>query len=475
MKINTAITKKEYYSEVLSLALPAFLEKLLLTLVSLVSTVVIGKVVGSEAMSSLTVATTVTDILQSVFIGFGFGASIIIARNESHQRDFTNKATLNSIYLNAAFGLLLGTLCMLFLRGLLGFMFSSKTASVTEGAISYLYMILPFSAVASVDVAISSCFRGAHDAKTPFFVTAAVNAVNALCCIIFIGFLNMGIKGAAVSYIVSTLLGCIVRIMLLFHKKSVIRLHGFHRPDFMLIKRILNASVASTLQAFFINFAFLGLQAVTSLISAVAMAGYQIANNILKLTYCITHGIEAAQITLVGNALSVNDKDASRLYSYKLLSTSEAVCFIWAIIMFVFARPLSGLFVASGDSETLNSAVNLLRILCFTVPLTTYYQSSQGTLKVGGETGAIVLSSILGPWAIRIPLAYVLITSIENASLWNMVKGFFSAIPLISPFAESVLTNGITGLIAGLFADYIMRTLVYAFKLHKEKWLYNTL
>ncbi len=469
------ISRKEYYSEISSLAVPAFLEKLLLTLVGLVSTVVIGKAVGSEAMSSLTVATTVTDILQSVFIGFGFGASIIIARDESHSKEFTNKATLNSIYLNAAFGLLLGGLCMLFLKGLLGFMFSAKTDVVIKGAISYLYAILPFSVIASVDVAVSSCFRGAHDAKTPFYVTAAVNVINALCCVLFIGILDMGIKGASLSYIISTCIGCLVRITLLFHKNSVISLEGFHRPDFKLIKRILNASVASTLQAFFINFAFLGLQAVTSLISAVAMAGYQIANNVLKLTYCITHGVESAQITLVGNALSVNDEKRAKLYSYKLLRTSESVCFLWALVMFIFAKPLAGLFVGMGDTETLNAAITLLRILCFTVPFTTYYQSSQGTLKVGGETSAIVLSSILGPWAIRIPLAYILITSIESGALWSATEGFFINIPLLHPLAEAIFTNGITGLMTGLFADYIMRTLVYSSRLHKEKWLYRKL
>ncbi|MDO5480002.1 MAG: MATE family efflux transporter, partial [Clostridia bacterium] len=229
--------------------------------------------------------------------------------------------------------------------------------------------------------------------------------------------------------------------------------------------------MASTLQAFFINFAFLGLQAVTSLISAVAMAGYQIANNILKLTYCITHGIEAAQITLVGNALSESNKEKARLYSYKLLNTSETVCFIWAVIMFIFARFFASLFVGSSDTATLDAATNLLRILCFTVPFTTYYQSSQGTLKVGGETAALVLSSILGPWAIRIPLAYILITSIESGTLWGALEGFFSEVPFICPISEAILTNGITGLITGLFADYIMRTIVHAYKLHKEKWL----
>ena len=205
------------------------------------------------------------------------------------------------------------------------------------------------------------------------------------------------------------------------------------------------------------------------------MAGYQVANNILKLTYCITHGIEAAQITLVGNALSEDNRKKARFYSYKLLHTSETICIIWAATMFIFARQFVSVFLESGDSATLNMATSLLRIMCFTVPFTTYYQSSQGTLKVGGETGALVLSSMLGPWAIRIPLAYILITTIESGALWSVLEGFFAKIPFILPLAESVFTNGITGLITGLFADYIMRTIVHAYKLHKEKWLYNKL
>ena len=469
------ISKKEYYSEITSLAVPAFLEKLLLTLVGLVSTVVLGNAMGSEAMSSVTIATTITDILQSIYLGFGFGASIIIAREKNGGKSFTNKATLNSIYLNIISGLLISGFCMLFLRHILGFMFSSKTASVTDGALSYLYTVLPFSVVVSADVAVSSCLRGAHDAKTPFYVTAGVNVINALCCILFIGIFDMGIKGAALSYIISICAGCITRIALLFSKSSAIHLDKFHRPNFTLMKRILNASVSSTLQAFFINFAFLGVQAVTSMIGAAAMAGYQIANNILKLTYCITHGVEAAQITLVGNALSANDEKRAKVYSYNLLRTSEAVCLTWAVIMFVFAKQLTGIFLGAGDAVTHNSAVTLLRILCFSVPLTTYYQSCQGTLKVGGETGAIVVSSMLGPWAIRIPLAYILVKLIESGTLWSVSESFFSSLPFICPFAKAVLTNGITGLIAGLFADYIMRTLVYGIRLHKEKWLSNKL
>ena len=473
-KIND-ISKKEYYSEITSLVVPAFLEKLLLTLVGLVSTVVIGKAVGSEAMSSVTVATTITDILQSVYLGFGFGASIIIAREKAGGKSFTDKATLNSIYLNIIAGLLISGFCMLFLRHILGFMFSSKTASVTEGALSYLYMVLPFSTVVSADVAVSSCLRGAHDAKTPFYVTAAVNLINALCCIIFIGIFKMGIKGAAISYIISVCIGCIIRITILFTKHSVIHLDKLHKPDFLLMKRILNASVSSTMQAFFINFAFLGVQAVTSLIGAAAMAGYQIANNILKLTYCITHGVEAAQITLVGNALSAHDENRARIYSYRLLRTSETVCLLWAAIMFVFAKPLASIFLGSGDETVLNTAVTLLRILCFSVPFTTYYQSTQGTLKVGGETSAIVVSSMLGPWAIRIPSAFLIVKLIDGGFLWNASESFFSSLPLIYPYAKAVLTNGITGLIIGLFADYIMRTFVYGIRLHKEKWLSNKL
>lgn len=466
------ISKKEYYSEVKSLAVPAFLEKLLLTLVGLVSSIILGKVTGSEAMSAVAAATTVTDILLMVYLGFGFGASILIAREagtENSQKRI-NEITLNSIYLNAAVGIIFGGLCLLFSEGVLNFLFSEKAGGVILMASSYLKTVLPVSFVAAVDASVSSCLRGAHDAKTPFYITAAVNVLNALLCVIFIGFMDMGISGAAISYLISTVSGCLVRLMFLKMKRSPIFINSFHRVNFNLIKRIANASVSSAAQGFLTNLAFLGMQAVTSLIGTAALSGYQIANNIIKLTYCITHGFEAAQITLVGNNLGKNNREGARLYSYGLLKTAESVCLIWALIMFFFAKPLCSVFVNADDAEALSQAITILRILCFSVPLTTYFQGCQGTLKTGGETAAIIISTVLGPWIIKIPLSYILVKSMVTGSLYAFFAPFTSG-TFIDTFAKSVLTNGIYGMLAGFFIDYLIRDIVYGVRLHKERWL----
>lgn len=473
---KSGISKKTYYSEVKSLAIPAFSEKLLLTLVGLISSVILGRVTGSEAMSAASAATTITEILQVVYLGFGFGASILIAREAGREnsKSRVNEITLNSIYLNAAMGLLFGTLCLIFSESVLKLLFSKKAENVIILATDYLRTVLPISLIASVDASVSSCLRGAHDAKTPFIITAGVNVLNAILCVVFIGFMDMGIRGAAVSYVISTVVGCLFRLAFLKMKRSPIHIETFHKPNFPMMKRIANAATSSATQSFLTNLAFLGMQAVTSLIGTAALAGYQVANNILKLTYCITYGFESAQATLVGNNLGKKNEDGARLYAYGLLHTAEIFCFVWAVIMFVFARPLCLLFINSSEAETLNRAVVILRILCFSVPITTYFQGCQGTLKTGGETAAIIISTVLGPWAIKVPLSYFLVKAIVDGRLFAALGPVFSGTALY-PLAQAVLTDGITGMMVGFFVDYAARSIVYAIRLHKERWLTSML
>lgn len=465
------ISKKEYYKEIKELAIPAFSEKLLLTIAGLVSSVILGRATGSVAMSAAAAATTVIDILQSIYLGFGLGASILIARESG--RDNPEKKiseiTSNSLYLNAATGLILGILCLIFSGGIMGVLFSKNAKEVTDLALSYLKITLPFSLVYAVDAALSSCFRGAHDAKTPFYITVFVNVLNAILCLIFILGFNLGIHGAAVSYVISLCSGCVIRFLCLKSPRSPIKAE-FHKPNMNIIKRTFNFSLSSSVQACLTNLAFLGMQAVTAMIGTVALAGYQVANNIIKLTYCITYGFEAAQITLVGNQLGKNNPDGARLYTYGLLHTVEILCLLWALIMFVFARPLCLLFVKSEEAEALANAVIILRVLCFSVPLTTYFQGCQGALKVGGENAAIIISTALGPWAIKIPLSYILVKLAVNGNLFALFAPIFEN-TVLYPYAEAVLTSGITGMMVGFFADYIARCIIYGVRLYKEKWL----
>lgn len=468
---KAGISKKEYYKEIIDLAVPAFSEKLLLTVAGLVSSIILGRAAGSAVMSAAAAATTVTDILQSIYLGFGFGASILIARESGRDNPGRkiSKITANSLYLNAAAGFILGTLCLIFSGGVMSVLFSKNAKEVTDLALSYLKIVLPFSFIFALDAALSSCLRGAHDAKTPFYITAAVNILNALLCLIFILGFNMGIKGAAVSYVISLSAGCVARFLFLKSSRSPIKA-DFHKPDMKIFKRIFTFSLSSSVASCLTNLAFLGMQAVTAMISTVALAGYQVANNIIKLTYCITYGFEAAQITLVGIQLGKRNKDGARLYSYGLLHTVEMVCFIWAAIMFVFARPLCLLFVKSTEPEALANAVMILRILCFSVPFTTYFQGCQGTLKVGGENAAIIISTALGPWVIKIPLSYILVKLAVSGKLFALFSPIFEN-TVLYPYAEAVLTSGITGMMVGFFADYIARCIVYAVRLHKEKWI----
>ena len=81
---------------------------------------------------------------------------------------------------------------------------------------------------------------------------------------------------------------------------------------------------------------------------------------------------------------------------------------------------------------------------------------------------------MLGPWAIKVPLSYFLVKSIVDGRLFAALGPVFSGTALY-PLAQAVLTDGITGMMVGFFVDYAARSIVYAIRLHKERWLNSML
>lgn len=81
---------------------------------------------------------------------------------------------------------------------------------------------------------------------------------------------------------------------------------------------------------------------------------------------------------------------------------------------------------------------------------------------------------MLGPWAIKVPLSYFLVKAIVDGRLFAALGPVFSGTALY-PLAQAVLTDGITGMMVGFFVDYAARSIVYAIRLHKERWLTSML
>lgn len=195
------------------------------------------------------------------------------------------------------------------------------------------------------------------------------------------------------------------------------------------------------IEKFLIRTGFLGMQTVTALLGTSVLAGYQITNNILNFLYAFTAGIEVTQITFVSRFVKEKNKHGAKVSAYGLLLFGEVLMGVLAILIFAGAKVIASLF--TNDSTTMDSAVWILRLMCFTVPFTTCFQSIQGAMKTCNDINFVTFMNIGTTWLLRIPLAYVLV------KYGNL--GFY-------------------GLFVAFALDYILRAAAFLYYAKKEHW-----
>lgn len=447
--MTSAQSKKGFFEpaflrEIFTFAIPAIGERMLLVLSATIGTIFIARYLGAVDISAVSISSTYIGILRQTLLGLSIGASVSISRRLTLEKEKIGVFAMNAIWLCLGLSLIALILSLGWADGLLGFLFKNSEEAIRIRAIRYLHIIIPSMPFLAVDIAISAVLRGGKNAKTPFILTLISNLINLSLCYFFIVVKKSGIEGPANAFLISTVFGGVSRILyILSPKAGVVRITRLEKPCLYAMRELLKIGAPSMVADFFIQVAFLGIQSVTAMLGTSALAGYQLQNNILNLLYCVTGGLENAQVTFVGNKVGEMDKDDVRRYGQGIYVLSQIIMTFLAVVLFVFAVPLCSIF-AKNDAKLLADSVFILRIMCFSVPLTTGYQAGQGMLKATGHAVITMLFHTFAPWCVRIPVAYVLVK----------------------------YTNlGIYGLIIGLFSDYAVRAAVCTSCVFSRYWM----
>lgn len=431
--------------EILKLAIPAVMERLLLLLSSIISVMIVGKI-GNQALVAVSMCNTIFDIVQALFLGLSVGATIQITKYVP-LKDYQMTGTIaaQSVMLACCTGFLIACIFLTAGRNILQALFRNLTASAIEDCVHYLNICLWCLPFMGIDIALSSSMRGVGDARTPFYLTLIANGVQILLAIFFTFVLRIGFPGVAVAYLIARIVGAVLRIWAVFRPNHFpeLSLRGRLCPDFTAIAGILHYGSATMVEQVMLQLGFLGMQLITSHIDTDTVGAYQIANSTINIVFAITFGFETAQLTLVGNRLGAHDDVEAWNLAKISAGMSELISCSVAAAMVVFSEAFLGLF--SSDPEMIRNAKRILWVLAAFVPITSVFQSVSGALKVGGQAPLVLVLNLVGPWCIRIPLSYFLCVSMEMGWL---------------------------GLMLGLFADYFFRAIFYFFAFIRRKWLH---
>ena len=258
-----------------------------------------------------------------------------------------------------------------------------------------------------------ACLIGAGDTRTGLLVMIGVATANIPLAwglgFGFGGLPALGFVGIALGTSLSHVLGCVLVLAILAAGRYGLRLelHRF-RPNFDLIVRLLRVSVPAAFDNLTLVAGQLWFLSLVNQLGEVAIAAHGIALRWEALGYLSGTAFGTAAMSLVGQNLGARRPDLAKRSGWLAFGLGAAMMSTMGVVFFTLAWWMFYL-CAPDKPAIIEAGVPALRLVAFAMPGLAATIVLLAALRGAGDTRVPVLFTLIGFFAVRIPLAYLLI------------------------------------------------------------------
>lgn len=177
-------------------------------------------------------------------------------------------------------------------------------------------------------------------------------------------------------------------------------------PDWDYLKEILRVGIpiglSSTMEV--TMFAFVSL--LMGSLSAVAVAGHQVAINFSAMTFMVPFGLSTAITTRVGNAIGKESMTGARHRGYVGIGLSTLFMSITAVIIYLYPNVITDIY--TDDAAVQEVAISLLYMAAIFQISDGLQVSSYGALRGLKDTKVPMIVNFIAYWLVGLPLGYYL-------------------------------------------------------------------
>ena len=393
---------------ILEFAVPLLGGLLFQQLYSMVDTMIVGRTLGKDALAGVGATGSINFMVIGFCIGVCAGFAIPISQ-QFGAKDYGNmrRFCAHSIYLTVIFAAVM-TVTIAALTGQI-LVAMNTPSNILSYSYDYIFVIfLGIPAIYLYNLS-SSTIRALGDSKMPVVFLIIASVVNIILDLFFIMGLGMGVEGAAwatnVSQFFSGVLCCLYiwkKVPLLHFEKGEMRPgeHYFHILLFMGVPMGLQYSITAI--------GSVVLQTAVNGLGSDYVATMTAASKV-SMFFCIPFdAIGTTMATWAGQ--NIGAKKLDRLN--KGLKDAFVLGMIYAvaafIVLFIFGRQLTTLFISASETSILNNARFFL--VCnsaFFIPLL-FVNALRFMIQGMGHSGLAILSGVC-EMAARVLVAVILI------------------------------------------------------------------
>ncbi|MEN3007643.1 MATE family efflux transporter [Pseudothermotoga sp.] len=415
--LKVSVEEKELKNisrNLLKLALPSMAENSLQMLFGMVDTAFLGHL-SWQAMSGAGLANQLIFVFQVIIVASSVGVNVIVSNATGvGNRHKASSSLWNGIQLClfwAFFLMFLSIFSERFLK-----IFGSVDETVLRYASQYLRTILLGMSSLSLMAVLGAALRGSGDTKTPMLATGIANLLNVFLDYAMIygkfGFPRWEVFGAALATVISRFVGVIVMLLAILKNPYLNEdLKKAIKPELATLKDIISVGLPAAGENFMFSAGLLVFASILLRSGPMAYAGHRIGINIESLSFMPGWGISVAVTTLAGQYNGRRDLDKVAAVAKQGFALAALIQVSAGVLIFLFPQPMIRLF--TNQTEIVELAKIPVRLIGLFQIFLALESSMNGVLRATGNTTFSMIVLAFSMWAIRLPLAYVLVTKLK--------------------------------------------------------------
>ena len=398
-------------------ALPMMAGNLLQQFYNIADTLIVGRVLGKNALAAVGSVYTLMTFLTSVFLGLSMGAGALFSIYLGKKKmENLRSAVYHAFLLIMIVTILLNGVVYLFLNPILAFL--RVPAEVWNPMKDYLLIIFGGLIATSLYNFFACMLRALGNSAVPLYFLAVSAIINIILDLLFIIGFHWGIRGAAAATITAQYISAIgITIYVLCRCQNVVTGWGHIQWNRRILKEILNLSTLTCLQQSVMNFGILMVQGLVNSFGATIMAAFAAAVKIDTFAYLPVQDFGNAFSTFTAQNYGAGNHSRIRAGIRQAFLMSIRFSIVISLIVFLFAAPLMKIFIAPSEHAVIAAGVQYLRIegsfYCGIGCLFLLYGYYRAINQA--EMSAVLTVISLG---LRVLLAYILSGVIGVTGIW---------------------------------------------------------
>ncbi|MBQ6489548.1 MAG: MATE family efflux transporter [Solobacterium sp.] len=418
-------TTADMYRQLISIAWPAALEGLLLTLMNSFDTMMVGQI-GPAAIASVGLCSQPRMIMLLVAQALCVGTTAVVARRKGEGRqDLALSCLKQSLVIITFIGIAITLGGYFGARGLV--LLAGASDETVGDAVIYFRTISLAFVFNCWALCICAAMRGIGRTKVTMTVNMTANIVNVFLnyCLILghFGFPALGVRGAAIATAIGTLVSCIMAVRVVLKKGDYLSLRPFTKFSFdkMTVSSLMQVGSGTIAESVFLRVGFLLNGRLIAGVGTSAYATNQIVQQISSLAFTVGDGTASACTSLVGQSLGAKKKEKAKMYVDVVRRLSLFLSLSIMLLTF-FGRNIFPTFFTK--DETIIAAASL----CFMILMVGIIPQNlrvvlSGCLRGAGDVKFVAVVSLISVLIIR-PLMTWLFCYPINRMLPGMMFGF---------------------------------------------------